>query len=151
MLSQLEKADKDLHDDIYVHGTGESEVKGEFRFFGFMMKDGVIWETANMTCWYDEEKGSFWDIDSSFRRVEFSKNGLRPAEDFFGAVYEKASSPEALNKMGEDKVTESSYLLFSDAGGRLFYRFTVNKNSIVEVDAKTGEFTRERYWNGWYT
>ena len=50
MISQLQQADKELHDDIYVHGIGETEVKGEFRFFGNMMKDGVIWDTAEMTC-----------------------------------------------------------------------------------------------------
>ena len=152
MISQLEKADKELHDDVYVHGIGEAEEKGEYRFFGNMMNDGVIYEMANMTCWYDAEtKSNVWNYDSSFRRTGFSKSGLRPAEDFFTDVYEKASSPEALNKMDESKVNEAAYLLYSDANGRLFYRFSINKNSIVEVDAKTGEFTRERYWNGWYT
>ena len=152
LISQLEKADKELHDDVYVHGVGEAEEKDAYRFFGNMMNDGVIYEKANMTCWYESEtKSNVWNYDSSFRRTDFSKSGLRPAEAFFADVYEKASSSEALEKMREDKVTGGTYLLFSDAGGRLFYRFTVNKHSIVEVDAKTGEFTRERYWDGWYT
>lgn len=152
LLSQLEKADKELHDDIYVHGVGEAEEKDRYRFFGNMMNDGVIYDKADMTCWYEAGSGSnVWNYDSNFRRTDFSKSGLRPAEDFFEAVFEKASSPEALKKMNKAKVTEGTYLLFSDAGGRLFYRFTVNKHSIVEVDAKTGEFIRERYWNGWYT
>lgn len=72
MISQLTQADKELHDDIYVHGIGESEVKGEFRFFGLMMNDGVTYDCAQMTCWYDEEKGSVWSIDSRFRRADFS-------------------------------------------------------------------------------
>lgn len=151
MISQLQQADKELHDDIYVHGIGETEVKGEFRFFGNMMKDGVIWDTAEMTCWYDEQKGSEWSINPKFRRSDFDKNGLIKAEDLFGAVYEKASRPEALKKMNKAQVTEGAYLLFSDGGGRLFYRFAINKNSIVEVDAKTGEVIGERYWNGRYT
>ncbi|MBP1568733.1 MAG: hypothetical protein J6U36_08860 [Oscillospiraceae bacterium] len=152
MLSQLEKADKQLHDDVYVHGVGEAEEKDEYRFFGNMMNEGVIYDKADMTCWYEAGSGSnVWNYDSNFRRTDFSKSGLRPAEDFSEAVFEKASSPEALKKMNKAKVTEGTYLLFSDAGGRLFYRFTVNKHSIVEVDAKTGEFISERYWNGRYT
>jgi uncharacterized membrane protein YkoI len=38
-----------------------------------------------------------------------------------------------------------------DSNGKLYYRFTVNKYSTVDVDAKTGEIISERYWDGIYT
>lgn len=150
MISQLQQADKDLHDDIYVHGIGESEVKGEFRFFGKMMKDGVIWETADMTCWYSEENGSAWNIDSKFRRADFNKSGLIKAESVFDKVYETASDPKNVKAMGTNKIT-GTYLLVADANGTLYYAFTICKHSVVCVDAKTGEIISERYWNGRYT
>ena len=149
MISQLTQADKELHDDIYVHGIGESEVKGEFRFFGLMMNDGVTYDCAYMTCWYDEEKGSFWSTDSKFRRSDFNKSGLINAEDAFGKVYEKASKSDMVKEVNS-KVT-GTYLLMCDSKGTLYYRFTVNKYSTVDVDAKTGEIISERYWNGDYT
>ena len=153
MISQLEQADKDLHDDVYVHGIGESEEKNEFRFFGNMMSDGVIYDSGVMTCWYESSKGSFWEIDySKFRRTDFSKSGLLPAEDFFGVIYERASKAEKItNAYGFDGSITGTYLLTVDAQGNLFYRFTINKYSTVEVDAKTGEIIRERYWDGVYT
>ena len=153
MISQLEKADKELHDDIYVHGIGEAEEKDEYRFFGFMMNDGVIYEQGYMTCWYvAESKSNVWDYDSSFRRTDFNKSGLLPAEDFFGKVYEKASKAKKITEAyGFDGRITGTYLLEVNAKGNLFYRFTVNKFSTVDVDAKTGEIIRERYWDGWYT
>ena len=150
MISQLEKADKDLHDDIYVHGIGEAEERNEYRFFAFMMKDGVIYENGYMTCWYvAETKSNNWDYDSSFRRTDFSKSGLLPAEGFFGKVYEKASKSDEVLSV-KDTVT-GKYLLMCDSNGKLYYRFTVNKYSTVDVDAKTGEIISERYWDGIYT
>ena len=153
MISQLEKADKDLHDDIYVHGIGEAEERNEYRFFAFMMKDGVIYENGYMTCWYvAETKSNNWDYDSSFRRTDFSKSGLLPAEGFFGKVYEKASKAEKItNAYGFDGSITGTYLLEADSKGNLFYRFTINKFSTVDVDAKTGEIIKERYWDGVYT
>jgi hypothetical protein len=149
MISRLTQADKDIHDDIYVHGIGESEVKGEFRFFGLMMNDGVTYDCAYMTCWYDGEKGSFWSNDSKFRRSDFNKSGLINAQDAFGKVYEKASKSDKVKEVNS-KVT-GTYLLMCDSKGTLYYRFTVNKFSTVDVDAKTGEIISERYWNGDYT
>ena len=149
MISQLTQADKELHDDIYVHGIGESEVKGEFRFFGLMMNDGVTYDCAQMTCWYDGEKGSAWSIDSRFRRADFNKSGLINAEDAFGKVYEKASKSDKVKEVNS-KVT-GTYLLMCDSNGKLYYRFTVNEYSTVDVDAKTGEIISERYWDGIYT
>ncbi len=153
MISQLEQADKDLHDDVYVHGIGESEERGEFRFFGNMMSDGVIFDSGVMTCWYEKGKGSYWEIDySKFRRTDFSKSGLLPAEDFFGEIYKRASKAEKIiNAYEFDGSITGTYLLIVDANGNLFYRFTINKYSTVEVDAKTGEIIRERYWDGVYT
>lgn len=153
MISQLKQADKDLHDDVYVHGIGESEERGEFRFFGNMMSDGVIFESGVMTCWYESGKGSFWEIDySKFRRTDFSKSGLLPAEDFFGEIYARASKADKIiNAYGFDGSITGTYLLVADAKGNLFYRFTINKYSTVDVDAKTGEIIRERYWDGVYT
>ena len=149
MISQLTQADKDLHDDVYVHGIGESEVKGEFRFFGLMMNDGVTYDCAHMTCWYDGEKGSFWSNDSKFRRANFNKSGLINAQDAFGKVYEKASKSDEVLSV-KDTVT-GKYLLMCDSKGTLYYRFMVNEYSTVNVDAKTGEIIFERYWNGNYT
>ena len=150
MISQLTQADKELHDDIYVHGIGESEVKGEFRFFGLMMNDGVTYDCAEMTCWYDGEKGSAWSIDySKFRRADFNKSGLINAEDAFGKVYERASKSDKVLSV-KDTVT-GTYLLMCDSKGTLYYRFTVNIFSTVDVDAKTGEIISERYWDGVYT
>ena len=150
MLSQLEKADKDLHDDVYVTGIGEAEEHGEFRFFGKMMNDGVIYNSADMTCWYDSEKGNFWEIDySKFRRTDFSKNGILPAEDFFGEIYERASKSDEVWDYWDD--ITGTYLLAVDSEGNLYYHFTINKYSTVDVDAKTGEIILERYWNGDYT
>ena len=149
MISQLTQADKELHDDIYVHGIGESEVKGEFRFFGLMMNDGVTYDCAHMTCWYDEGKGSFWSNDSKFRRANFNKSGLINAQDAFGKVYEKASMSDKVKEVNS-KVT-GTYLLMCDSKGTIYYRFTVNKFSTVDIDAKTGEIISERYWNGDYT
>jgi len=150
MISQLQQADKDLHDDIYVHGIGESEVKGEFRFFGKMMKDGIIWETADMTCWYDEENGSAWSIDPRFRRTDFDKSGLLSADSVFDKVYVTASDPKNVKAMGNDEIT-GTYLLVADANGTLYYEFTICRYSKVCVDARTGEIISERYWNGMYT
>lgn len=151
MISQLEKADKDLHDDVYVTGIGEAEQKGEFRFFGKMMNDGVTYDSADMTCWYDDEtKSNAWSIDySKFRRTEFSKNGLIPAEDVFEKVYERASQSDKV-RQSADEIT-GTYLLAVDSTGTLYYRFTINRYSTVDVDAKTGEIIFERYWNGIYT
>lgn len=149
MISQLTEADKDLHDDIYVHGIGESEVKGEFRFFGLMMNDGVTYDCAQMTCWYDDEQGSVWSNDSKFRRADFSKSGLIDAETAFGKVYENASKSDKVKRVSS-KVT-GTYLLMCDSEGKLYYRFTVNTYSTVDVDAKTGEIFSERYWDGIYT
>ena len=150
MLSQLEKADKDLHDDVYVTGIGEAEEHGEFRFFGKMMNDGVIYSSADMTCWYDSENGNFWEIDhSKFRRTDFSKNGILPAEDFFGEIYERASKSDDVSYFSDD--ITGTYLLVADTEGNLYYRFTINRYSTVDVDAKTGEIILERYWNGIYT
>ena len=149
MISQLTQADKELHDDIYVHGIGESEVKGEFRFFGLMMNDGVTYDCAQMTCWYDEEKGSVWSIDSRFRRADFSKSGLINAETAFGKVYENAFKSAKVRRVSS--TVTGTYLLMCDSNGKLYYRFTVNKYSTVDVDAKTGEIISERYWDGIYT
>ena len=140
---------EDLHDDIYVHGIGESEVKGEFRFFGLMMNDGVTYDCAQMTCWYDEEKGSAWSIDSRFRRADFSKSGLINAETAFGKVYENAFKSAKVRRVSS--TVTGTYLLMCDSNGKLYYRFTVNKYSTVDVDAKTGEIISERYWDGIYT
>ena len=152
MITQLEKADKDLHDDVYVTGIGEAEEKDEFRFFGKMMKDGVIYSTGDMTCWYDSANGNFWEIDySKFRRADFSKNGLLPAEDFFGEVYENASKSEKITEAyGFDGSITGTYLLAVGSEGNLFYRFTINRFSYVDVDAKTGEIILEHYWDGVY-
>lgn len=149
MISQLTEADKDLHDDVFVHGIGESEVKGEFRFFGLMMNDGVIYDCAQMTCWYDDEQGNVWSNDSKFRRADFSKSGLIDAETAFGKVYENASKSDKVKRVSS-KVT-GTYLLMCDSEGKLYYRFTVNTYSTVDVDAKTGEIFSERYWDGIYT
>lgn len=149
MISQLTEADKDLHDDVFVHGIGESEVKGEFRFFGLMMNDGVTYDCAQMTCWYDDEQGSVWSNDSKFRRADFSKSGLIDAETAFGKVYENASKSDKVKRVSS-KVT-GTYLLMCDSEGKLYYRFTVNTYSTVDVDAKTGEIFSERYWDGIYT
>ena len=151
MLSQLEEADKGLHDDVYVHGIGESEIKGEFRFFGMMMEDGVIFDTADLTCWYDPESGSAWSINySNFRRTDFDKSGLINAEDVFDEVYQRASKSNQALEVGHGKIS-GTYLLAVDNAGRLYYRFTINRYSTVDVDAKTGEIIKERYWNGQYT
>lgn len=151
MLSQLEEADKGLHDDVYVHGIGESETKGKFRFFGMMMEDGVIFDTADVTCWYDPESGSAWSINySNFRRTDFDKSGLINAEDVFDEVYQRASKSNQALEVGHGKIS-GTYLLAVNNAGRLYYRFTINIYSSVDVDAKTGEIIQERYWNGQYT
>ena len=150
MIEQLQEADKEIHDDIYVYGIGESEVRGEFRFFGKMMKDGVIFDTADMTCWYDEGAGSHWEINSRFRRTDFSKIGLMDAEKVFNIVYENASKSEKALKVGKGQIS-GTYDLVADADGRVLYRFTVNKYSTVDVDAKTGEIVSEHYWDGIFT
>lgn len=151
MLSQLEEADKGLHDDVYVHGIGESEIKGKFRFFGMMMEDGVIYETADMTCWYDPETGSAWSIDyTHFRRTDFDKSGLIDPETVFDEVFQRASKSHQALSAGHGKIS-GTYLLTVDDAGRLFYRFTINRYSTVDVDAKTGEIIKERYWDGQYT
>ena len=156
MISQLEEADKDLHDDVYVHGIGESEVKDKYRFFGKMMKDGVIYDTGVMTCWYDEATGSAWSIDySKFRRTDFDESGLKDAKELYDMVYERASkSPDVLRSgswNSEICKIGGTHLLLTDATGRLLYRFTINTYSNVDVDAKTGEVVSEHYWDGVYT
>lgn len=150
MIKQLEEADKELNDDVYVFGTGESEVKEQFRFFGLMMQDGVVFDSANMTCWYDEAKGHFWAIDSTFRRANFNKSGLINAEDAFDKVYEKASTSEKALRAGKGEI-KGTYMLSVNKDGTLYYNFTINKYSTVGVDAKTGEIISSRFWDGIYT
>ena len=150
MLSQLEEADKELHDDIYVYGVGESEIKDKFRFFGKAMEDDAVFDSADMTCWYDESVGSFWEINPKFRRTDFDKSGLIDPADVFNKVYEGASKSNEALWAGKGKIN-GTYMLFVNADGTLCYRFTINKYSVVDVDAKSGEIVSEHYWDGRYT
>lgn len=148
IIQTLEKADQDLTDDVFMYGMGQAMQKGEFRFYGKMINDGVIYDCADMNCWYDEETAGYaWTIDySKFRRTDFDKNGLIPAEEVFEKVYESASKSDKVRKSADD--ITGTYLLFVDSEGTLYYSFTVNKYSVVCVDAKTGEILSERYWDG---
>lgn len=150
ILSQLEEADKELHDDVYVHGVGESEIKDRFRFFGKAMMDDVVLESADMTCWYDEGQGSHWEINSDFRRTGFDKSGLIDPADVFAKVYDGASKSKKALREGKGSIS-GSYMLIVRNDGTLCYRFTINKYSEVDVDAKSGEILSERYWDGRYT
>ena len=88
-------------------------------------------------------------VSEKIRRTEFRKNGLIPAEDVFEKVYERASQSDKV-RQSADEIT-GTYLLAVDSTGTLYYRFTINRYSTVDVDAKTGEIIFERYWNGIYT
>lgn len=156
ILSVFEKSDKDLHDDIFVYVIMESETKDEFRFSAKMIMNGVILEEGEMMNWYSPETGYVWDYDfSKFRRCDFSKSGLIPVEEACKTVYEDAkANSEKLYKGYNDNYSDDiygTYLLKTDGQGNLYYEFTVNYCSIVNVDAKTGEIIQARYWDGKYT
>ncbi len=150
ILSVFENCDKDLHDDIFVYVIMEAETKDEFRFSAKMIMDGVILEEGEMMNWYEPETGYVWDYDfSRFRRCEFTKSNLIPVEEACTTVYEDAKTNSQKLYKGSD--ISGTYLLKTDGQGNLYYEFTVNKYSIVTIDAKTGTIIQARYWNGIYT
>jgi hypothetical protein len=65
-------------------------------------------------------------------------------------IYDMAKLYKGYNDNYSDDIY-GTYLLKTDGQGNLYYEFTVNYCSIVNVDAKTGEIIQARYWDGKYT
>ena len=140
VLSILEGSDKELHDDIFVYVIMQAETENEFRFSAKIIMDGVILEEGEMMNWYTPETGYVWDYDYlRFRRCDFTKSGIIPAEEVYTTVYEDAKANAQKLYKGSD--IYGTYLLMADGQGELYYEFTVNKYSTVLVDAKTGSVT----------
>ena len=144
MLAELKKADKTLHDDVFIYGFGESEFKDEYRFFGKYMQDGIILQEGEMIAPFDPDSGYVWDIDvRHFRRCETDSSNLAPIEDICDKVYEAAIKEKG-------PVVTGTYILKADINGKLYYEFRINTFSTVTIDAKTCEIIEERYWDGIY-
>ena len=150
ILSVWEESDKDLHDDIFIYVIMESETKDEFRFSAKTIMDGVILEEAEMQNWYSPEAGYVWDYDfSKYRRCDINKSNILPVEEASRIVYEDAKANSY--KMYKGSTIWGTFLLKSDGFGNLYYEFTVNYCSLINVDAKTGDIIQARYWDGKYT
>ena len=150
MLSVLGKCDKELHDNIFVYVIMEAETKDEFRFSAKIIMDGVILEEGEMMNWYTPETGYVWNYDySKFRRCDFTRSDLVPAEEASTTVYEDAKANS--EKLCNGDSISGTYLLKADGQGNLYYEFTVNKYSLVTIDAKTGSMIKAHYWDGEYT
>jgi hypothetical protein len=144
IITELTKADKELHDDVFIYSYGESETGGEYRFFGKTMMNGVIVESAEMIAPYDPAAGYVWDCDfSKYRRTDIDKTNLLPAEDLCDKVYDAAKNRKGIDLVG-------TYLLKADSEGTLYYEFRIGKYSNVTIDARTGEIINEFYWDGRY-
>ena len=143
IISRLTEADKDLHDDLFVYTILESEYKDEYRFFGKMIMDGIIFEEAEMMAIYDPQTGYVWDYNiANFRRSDPDKTNLMPEEELCKIV-SRSSHDAGYLPMG-------TYLLKADGQGRLYYEFTIDRFSLVTIDAHTGELITEHYWDGIY-
>ncbi|MBP5186615.1 MAG: hypothetical protein J6040_06130 [Clostridiales bacterium] len=139
----LEAADASLHDDTLVCEIHESEYKDEFWFYGKMMINGYVYDSATMMAFYEPETGNVWDYDiAHFRRSDPKYGKILPMEDLNAAVY------EAMAKYMGNKKISGTYLLKVDGFGEVFYEYRIGRWSFAQVNAYTGEIIMAIYDDG---
>ncbi|MCR4640544.1 MAG: hypothetical protein K5697_00760 [Lachnospiraceae bacterium] len=151
ILNCLKEADKSLNEDIYVFGIGESETRGEYRFWGNKYVNGIVVDESYMGAAYDSFNGYVWG------RLDYTKTypspmakGVVPPRDIIDDVYAAADANKDQMFFGKPEPISGTYMLKADLGGSLYYEFTINEFSRVRVDALNGDIIMEHYWDGVY-
>lgn len=152
IISKLEEADDSLHEDVYVFGIGESEIKGEYRLFGKESKNGVIRDDVDMVATIDDSGKYVWSRSYTVGQYDVDLTDIIPAVDIFNKVYDLAVDNEdkMFNSITKKEPISGTYVLKANKDGDLFYEFTINKNSTVRIDAYTGDIIMKNFWNGIY-
>ena len=157
VLEQMRKGDAELTLDVYVSGFNSAYGKDEFRLFGYRMTDGVVECDYSISTGMTAGGGVVWGshrygLLERIPEVAFAgREKVRPASEFTDAVYALAKANEStIFRYTEKAAIRGEYVLTADAEGRLFYEFTINRNSTVRVDAITGEVLQQRFWDGVY-
>lgn len=147
----MEQADKSLSRDVYVMGCNSLFSTSDFRMFGCLMLDGVVYEEYRMRA-EDIGSGFIWhDVDSSIPIPTFDKTGIKEPSEFFDEIYDKANEhvSEILFAGSKTPIT-GTYVLMVNPAGDLYYHFQICEYSYINIDAKNGNILGEYYWNGVY-
>ena len=149
LMERMEKADETLTEDVYVYGFGESETRGEFRFYGYAYQAGIVLEDIAMGAWYGPANGYVWSRRAFTKNQQaFDSQNLASFDDVLETVYEDAK--ENKDQMVKERIN-GFYVLKAKENGELYYEFRINRYSTVKVDAKTGTIIQAYYFDGIYT
>ena len=145
------KADKSLNDDVYITGFNSLYSTKDFRLFGCLILDGVVYEDYRM-CAEDNGNGICWRaVDPTKTVPTFDLSGVAVPSEFYSFVYEKAEAHvNEIMMAGSNTPITGTYILMVDPSGELYYRFNICEYSHININAKTGHIMEEYYWNGVY-
>ena len=153
IMAALAEADKGIDTDVYVYGISESYDKSGYSLVADAYVKGVDVTDAKVRCqceggiytWKSFSGGNYVKSE-----IDIDTSNVIPAEKIYSKVFDLAKEHEK-DMMGfvqEDFQIRGEYTLWYTEGRGLYYFFTINENSSVQVNATTGEITEYYFWNG---
>lgn len=144
----LETAERELDEDLYVTQCMYYPAQERIEISASAYVDGAVVSYFPYTASSDNDKG-FVQKFSRMERPDPDTSGLPDPDQFVPDV--RAFALQNTDKMLMDRgdAVYGTYLLKYDMETeRLFYEFTLNRWSYVNVDAKTGEITGWNFYDG---
>ncbi|SCY23878.1 hypothetical protein SAMN02910292_01166 [Lachnospiraceae bacterium XBB2008] len=144
----LESIDQTLDDDVYLTHCMYYPSTGRIEISATAYVDGVALSYYPYTATTENDEG-FVQKFSRMERPELDTSGLLDPKKLIPDVREFASQNTDKMLMDKGDTIYGTYLLRYDMEKkRLYYEFTLNYWSYVNVDAKTGEFIGWRFYDG---
>ena len=152
VLAQMKATDKSLNHDLYIYGCNYSRDSKDVRLYGYDYVDGVIMIDVYYCVNCPGGVAGDWERgDYTVTQQPVDKDGLVDPKETEKYVYDLCEQHKSAMFFGSnDGPIQGTYRLMAHQDGTLYYEFTINEYSRVEIDAHTGEVIMQNYWNGVY-
>ena len=146
--SYLESLDKTLDEDVYITLCMYYPMHDRIDVSATAYVNGVVLSYFPYTATSQNDKGLVQKF-SRMTRPELDTSGLLNPEKLIPSVKEFASHNTDKMYMDRNDTIYGTYLLKYDMEKeKLYYEYTLNRWSYVNVDAKTGEIIGWNFYDG---
>ncbi|MCR5148810.1 MAG: hypothetical protein K6C35_07565 [Eubacterium sp.] len=151
MIAYLSFLDKHTGDDLYICGFNTLSISGEPSVNAYQYLNGAI--IPNVFYRTDDNYSYISPTGRAMPLSQLDTSDLIPPQELFDKVLELAEQNRNQMFFSPKDTTPISgtyRLEYDTEADELYYSFRLNEYSEIRVDAKTGNITRQYFWNGVY-
>ena len=145
----LDDVDDTLTEGIYVLGYSKSSMDGTVSIYAYQFVNGVVVpEVTYITDRGDPKPNIKLNSETAPVKVVIDTTGVLSVDKIIPDVKKAAEKHKDDLNDYENGIRGTYLLCYDRKSDKLYYEFKINTTSYVKVDAKTGDFIEEYFWNG---